>query len=76
MEKESASETLCIFQKLDDGQSPPPKKKILSVTFSHAVFSLLDFLTPEDGTNRFSRNVGKEFTNQRCIISHNRADIT
>ena len=35
-------------------------KKNLSVNFSHAVFSLLDFLTLEDGTDRMSRNVGKE----------------
>jgi hypothetical protein len=31
-----------------------PKKKIVSVNFSHAVFCLLDFLTREDGTDRFS----------------------
>jgi hypothetical protein len=35
-----------------------PKKKIESDTFSHAVFSLLDFL--RDGTDWFSRNVAKE----------------
>ena len=32
----------------------------LSVNFSCALFSLLDFLALEDGTNRLSRNVGKE----------------
>ena len=37
-----------------------PKKKIVSVKFSHAVLSLLYFLTLEDGTDRLSWNVGKE----------------
>jgi hypothetical protein len=31
-----------------------PEKKIVSNKFSHAVFCLLDFLTPDDGTDRFS----------------------
>jgi hypothetical protein len=35
------------------------QKNIVSVV-SHDVFFLLDFLTPEAGTNRLSRNVGKE----------------
>jgi hypothetical protein len=40
MEAQLASETSsCYFKKLDDGQSP--KKKTLSVNFSHAMFSLL-----------------------------------
>ena len=30
------------------------KKKIVSVNFSHALFSMLDFLTLEDGTYRLS----------------------
>jgi hypothetical protein len=37
-----------------------PKKKTVSVKFSRALFSLLDFVTLEDGTDRSSRNVGKE----------------
>jgi len=37
-----------------------PKKKTMSVKFSHALFSLLDFVTHEDGIDRSSRNVGKE----------------
>jgi hypothetical protein len=35
-------------------------KKIVSVNFSHALFSLLDFLTLEDGADRLSRNISKE----------------
>jgi len=53
-----------------------PKMKIVSVKFSHAMFTHLDFLNPEDGTDRLSRNVGNEFANQRCIISRNSADLT
>jgi len=34
-----------------------PKKKIVSGNFSWAVFSLLDFLTLEDGTDTLSQNV-------------------
>ena len=34
----------------------------MPVNFSHAVFSLLDFLTLEDGTDRLSRNVGTELS--------------
>jgi len=37
-----------------------PKNKIVSVHFSCALFSLLDFLALEDRTNRLSQNVGKE----------------
>jgi len=33
---------------------------IASINFNRAVFSLLDFLTFKHGTNRLSRNVGKE----------------
>jgi hypothetical protein len=36
------------------------KKKKVSVNFSHAMFSLLHFLTLEDGTDRMCHNVGKE----------------
>ena len=34
----------------------------MPVNFSRAVFSLLDFLTLEDGTDRLSRNVGTELS--------------
>ena len=37
-----------------------PKNKIVSVNFSRAMFSLLDFLTLEDGSDRVSQNFGKE----------------
>ena len=32
----------------------PKKKKIVSANFDHALFSLLDFLTSEDGTDKLS----------------------
>jgi hypothetical protein len=37
-----------------------PEKKIVSVDFCHAVFSLLHFLTLEAGTDRFSLNISAE----------------
>jgi hypothetical protein len=37
-----------------------PKKKIMSVNFYRAVFSLLDFFTPEAGTERLSQTVRAE----------------
>jgi hypothetical protein len=37
-----------------------PKKKIVSVNFICYVFYLLEFFTPENGTNRLFHNVGKE----------------
>ena len=37
-----------------------PKMKILSVNFSHALFSPLDFLTLEAWTDRSTRNVSAE----------------
>jgi hypothetical protein len=43
MELEPASEMLCFLKKLDDGQSP--KKRRLSVSFTRALFSFLDFST-------------------------------
>jgi len=52
METELASEISCFFKKLGDGQAP--KKKIVSCNFSHTLFSLLDFVTSEDGTDRMS----------------------
>jgi len=36
------------------------KNKIVSVNFSCAMFSLLDFLTLEDGSDRVTRNFSKE----------------
>ena len=50
---------LCFFKKLDDGQIPPPLKKV-SVNFIHALFFLLDFLTFEDGVDRLSWNTDDE----------------
>jgi hypothetical protein len=37
-----------------------PKKKIVSVNFYHAVFSFLDFFTPEAGTERLSQIIRAE----------------
>jgi len=37
-----------------------PKKKAVSVNFSHSLFYLLDFFTLNYGTDRLSWNVGKE----------------
>jgi len=37
-----------------------PKKKNVSVKFSHAVFPLLNFLTLQDATDRLFQNVGNE----------------
>jgi len=36
-----------------------PKKKIVSVNFSGTMFSLWDFLTLEDRTDKLSQNVGE-----------------
>jgi len=58
-ETDPALEMWCMFKKLDDGQTP--KNKIVSVIFSCAVVTLLDFLTLEGRTHRLSRNMGKEF---------------
>jgi hypothetical protein len=46
----------CFLKKLDD----VPNKKTVLVKFSGSLFYLLDFLTPEAGTDRLSQNVGKE----------------
>jgi hypothetical protein len=48
---------LWAFKESHVGQSP---KKILSVNFSRSLFSLLNFLTIEDGADRLSWNVGNE----------------
>jgi hypothetical protein len=58
MKSKLALEMPCFINKLDDGQVP--KKKIVVVTFSRALFSLVDFWTHEDGNDRLSLNVGKE----------------
>ena len=52
-----ASETLCFSK--NQTMDEVSKKKIVSVNFSCVMFSLLDFLTLY-GTNRLTRNVGKE----------------
>jgi len=51
-----------------------PQKKMVSVNFCQDLFSLLDFFTLEDGTNRLSRNVSKELT--LYVISQKSADLT
>jgi len=53
-----------------------PKRNTVSVKFCHALFSLLDLLTLESGTNGLSWNIGAElplYTGQylrRAQISH------
>jgi hypothetical protein len=47
MKTKLASEMPCIINRLDDGQVP--KKKIMLVKFSHALFSLVDFFTLKVG---------------------------
>jgi len=37
-----------------------PKKNTVSVNFSNAMFSLLDFLILKDGNDRLSQNISKE----------------
>ena len=49
---------IVLLHKLDDGQFP--KQKIMPVKFGRVLRSVSDFLTLEDGTDRFSENVGKE----------------
>ena len=58
MKTKLASEMPCFINKLDDGKDT--KKKIVLVKFSCVLFSLVDFLTHEDGTNRLLQNIGKE----------------
>jgi hypothetical protein len=48
-----------------------PNKNIASVYFYHAVFSLLDLLTLEVGTDRLSQNIDAEL-NQSAL--HNIAE--
>jgi hypothetical protein len=47
----------CSFKKID-GQSP--KKQVVSVNFSSALFCLVDLLTFKDGRDWLSHNIGKE----------------
>jgi hypothetical protein len=53
-----------------------PKENMVSVNFPHALFSLLDFLTLEAGTERVSQNISKElplyaaYYLRRTQISH------
>jgi hypothetical protein len=58
METQPAAKTLCFLKKLVNKQKK--KKKVVSVNFSRALFCLLDFLTLEDGMNKFFQNVGVE----------------
>ena len=67
-----ASEMSCAFKKIiqwgggkkreggRERERERKKKKTVSVHFRCAMFSLLDFLTYEDGTDRLSRNAGKK----------------
>ena len=48
----------CLFKKSDDGQSP--RQENFVSYFCHALCSLLDFLTLEDGTNKLSQNVSNK----------------
>jgi len=59
-ETKPASETSCFFKKkIRQWTKPPllPTRKILSVDFSHALLSFLDF---EDVIDRLSEKVVKE----------------
>ena len=62
---------------MDRASLPTKKKKknIVSANFGHAVFSLLDFLTWEDGIDWLSINVGKELS-LFCVISQRSTDLT
>jgi hypothetical protein len=48
----------------------------MSSNFLHAVFSLLDFLSLEAGTDRLSQNVGTDLTLYTVLISQKSADLT
>jgi len=52
-------QNIVLLQKITQWTAPP-KNKIVSGNFSHAVFSHLDFLTHENGIDRLSQNVGTE----------------
>jgi hypothetical protein len=74
-ETELASEMPCFLKELGDGQVPP-KEYFFSVNFICSLFSLLDFLTPGDGTNRFSQYIGKELPVNECRRSQKIGDLT
>jgi hypothetical protein len=61
IETELASKMSCILQEIRQW-TKSQKKKIVSGNFCHAVFSLLDFLTLEAGTERLSQNVRAELS--------------
>jgi hypothetical protein len=45
----------------------------VSVNFCHALFSFLDFLTIEAGTDRLFQNFGMELISQTSVILHDLA---
>ena len=51
----TASKTSWVFKKLDDGHD-----SMVTVNFRGTVFSLVDFLTLEHGTNRVCHNISTE----------------
>jgi hypothetical protein len=53
-----------------------PKKKLVSINFSCAVFFLLDFLSPQDGNDWFSQNVRKESPLRADISEEWRSHMT
>jgi len=53
-----------------------PKKKILLGNFSWAVFSVLDFLTLEDGTDMLSQNVRNYHSMLHNISEEQRSHMT
>jgi hypothetical protein len=56
---ELASKTPSFFKNWRMGKIPPPKKNV-PVNFICVLSPLWALLTPEDGTDRLSQNVGKE----------------
>jgi hypothetical protein len=72
-ETELASKMSCFLKELDDEQFP--QKDFFQLT-SVVPFSLLDFLTLEDGANRFSQYISKELPLTECIISQKIGDLT
>ena len=47
----------------------------LGTTYRSHLQGSVDFLTVEYGTDRMSRNVGREFTIRRCVISQRSANL-
>jgi len=52
---------LCLFLK-NQTMDKVPKEKIVSVNFSGALFSLLDFWISVNGTDRLYQSVDNEWT--------------